>query len=94
MRLTVYGSNFCPATLRFLNVLTENHVMPKFINVTGSVDHLKEFITFRDTSDLYKEIRGSGAIGFPLIELEDGTRTRDVNEVLKKLGIQAEIYYH
>ncbi len=93
MNIKVYGSNVCPATLRFVSLLTENGIMPQFINVTGSINLLKEFITFRDTSPLYDGVRGSGAVGFPLIELEDGTRTRDVNQVLADLGIQAKIEY-
>ena len=93
MNIKVYGSNVCPATMRFVSLLTENGIMPQFINVTGSINLLKEFITFRDTSPLYDGVRGSGAIGFPLIEFEDGTRTRDVNQVLFTLGIQAKIEY-
>ncbi|MBQ8934021.1 MAG: hypothetical protein IJ061_07030 [Lachnospiraceae bacterium] len=93
MNIKVYGSNVCPATMRFVSLLTENGIMPQFINVTGSINLLKEFITFRDTSPLYDGVRGSGAIGFPLIEFEDGTRTRDVNQVLLTLGIQAKIEY-
>ncbi len=93
MNIKVYGSNVCPATLRFISLLTENGIMPQFINVTGSINLLKEFITFRDMSPLYDGVRGSGAVGFPLIELEDGTRTRDVNQVLADLGIQAKIEY-
>ncbi len=91
--MKVYGSNVCPATLRFLSVLTENGIMPTFINVTGSIDHLKEFITFRDQSPLFDNVRGTGSIGFPLIWLDDGTVTRDVNQVLKNLGIKTKIEY-
>ena len=93
MSIKVYGSNVCPATTRFIDVLTENNVMPTFINVTGSINLLKEFIAFRDTSPLYENVRGTGSIGFPLIELEDGTRTRDVNKVLADLGINVKIEY-
>lgn len=88
MAITVYGSNICPGTLRFLRVLTDNGVMPNFVNVTGSIGLLKEFITFRDTSPLYDKIRGTGAIGFPLVQLEDGSYTRDLQGVLDMLGIQ------
>ncbi len=93
MAITVYGSNVCPGTLRFISVLTENGVMPNFVNVTGSIGLLKEFVTFRDTSPLYDGVRGTGAIGFPLVKLEDGTYTRDLNGVLADLGIQARIEY-
>ncbi len=93
MNIKVYGSNVCPATMRFISVLTENGIMPQFINVTGSIHLLKEFVTFRDTSPLYDNVRGSGAVGFPLIQLEDGTYTRDVNGVLEDLGIKTRIEY-
>lgn len=93
MAITVYGSNVCPGTLRFLAILTENGVMPNFVNVTGSIGLLKEFMTFRDTSSLYDGVRGSGAIGFPLVKLEDGTYTRDVNGVLESLGIETKMEF-
>lgn len=93
MNIKVYGSNVCPGTLRFLSILTENGIMPVFINVTGSIDHLKEFILFRDTHAVYEGVRGSGAIGFPLIETEDGSYTKDVNKVLEQLGIETRISY-
>ena len=81
MAIKVYGSTVCPATMRFLSVLTENGIMPTFVNVTGSIDHLKEFITFRDKSPLYDGVRGSGSIGFPLIWLEDGTVTEQIDVI-------------
>ena len=93
MNMKVFGSNACPGTMRFLSVLTENGVMPSFINVTGSIDHLKEFIFIRDTNPIFDSIRGTGRIGFPLIQLEDGTYTTDVNQVLKDLGIDTEIRF-
>ena len=93
MNMKVYGSNVCPATLRFLQILTENGIMPQFVNVTGSINLLKEFVTFRDTSPLYDGVRGTGAVGFPLIELEDGTRTLDANKVLADLGIEARMEF-
>ena len=87
MAIKVYGSTLCPGTQRFLAILTAHGVMSDFVNVTGSIGLLKEFITFRDTSPLYDGVRGTGAIGFPLLRLEDGTWTRDLNGVLESLGI-------
>lgn len=91
--MKVYGSNICPGTLRFLSILAENGVMPLFINVTGSIDHLKEFTLIRDTNPVFDEVRGTGSIGFPLIQLDDGTYTRDVNGVLKELGIKTHMVF-
>ena len=43
MAIKVYGSNVCPGTMCFVSILTAHGIMPQFINVTGSIDHLKEF---------------------------------------------------
>ena len=93
MSIRVYGSTVCPGTMRFLAILTANGVMPQFINVTGSIDHLKAFIALRDTSPLYDGGRGSGAVGFPLVQWEDGTYTRDANAALERLGIQERMEF-
>lgn len=58
------------------------------------IDHLKTFITFRDTSPLFDGIRGTGGIGFPLIQMEDGSYTRDANKVLEELGIQERLGFN
>ena len=94
MAIKVFGSSVCPGTMRFLSILTQNKVMPTFVNVTGSIDHLKAFIAFRDTSPLFDGIRGTGGIGFPLIQLEDGSYTRDANKVLEELGIQERLDFN
>ena len=91
--IKVYGSNTCPGTLNLLRVLTQNGIMPEFVNVTGSVTLLKEFIMLRDTLPMYDAIRGTGRIGFPLIMLEDGSYTLDANSVLEKFGINERINY-
>ncbi|MCD8220898.1 MAG: glutaredoxin [Clostridiales bacterium] len=90
MAITVYGSVLCPATLRFVTTLSNHGVQQNFVNITGSIGLLKEFVTFRDTSPLFDDVRGSGKVGIPMIELEDGTRTLDTKAVLKMLGIEED----
>ena len=87
MAIKVYGSNLCPGTMRFLSILTSHGIMPSFINVTGSIHLLKDFLIKRDTLPCFEGIRVAGRIGFPLIELEDGTCTCDTNAVLEALGL-------
>ena len=62
MAIKVYGSNICPGTMRFLSILTENGVMPQFINVTGSINLLKDFIYLRDTHPAFDAFRGTRPI--------------------------------
>lgn len=92
-KITVYGSNVCPGTLAFLNILTSNHYMPVFINVTGSITLLKEFMYLRDTEACFDGLRGTTSIGFPLIKMPDGTYTRDYKKVLESIGIDADFSF-
>ena len=61
MAIKVYGSNICPSFDAFLSILTENGVMPQFINVTGSINLLKDFIYLRDTHPAFDAFRGTAA---------------------------------
>lgn len=85
MKITIYGSNLCPKTLHSIESITSLGIMPKFINVTGSINLLMDFVKLRDTNPLYDDIRGTEKIGFPTFELEDGTLTRDVDKVLEMI---------
>lgn len=85
--ITVYGSNVCPGTLHTLERLTSHGIMPNFVNVTGSIGLLKEFMLLRDTHPAFDDVRGQARVGFPVFQLEDGTVTRDVEKVMEMLGI-------
>lgn len=47
----------------------------------------------RDTSPVYGPIRGSGRVGFPLIQREDGALTLDANGSLQELGIEDKLQF-
>ena len=94
MAVKVYGSNLCPATMRFLSILTAHGIMPSFVNVTGSIQLLKEFMLLRDTMPCFDSIRSAHRIGFPMIQLEDGTCTCDVNAVLEAMGLEECMTFH
>ena len=93
MKIKVYGSNICPGTMRFISILTSNGVMPDFVNVTGSIGLLKEFLMIRDTDPVFDSVRGTGRIGFPLVQFEDGKLCRDPNKVLEMLGIKERMEF-
>ena len=42
------------------------------MDITGSMLALKTFLTLRDTSDAYRNIRGTRTVGIPML-LVDGT---------------------
>lgn len=82
--LKVYGSNTCPDTLHALVTLRNHNVDITFVNVTGTIGELKNFLYMRDTDAVYEGIQGSKRIGFPLFEREDGSKTLDFNAILKE----------
>jgi len=94
MAIQVYGSNLCPETLHALSVFTANHYMPDFVNITGSIQLLKEFNELRDTLDIYAPVRERHSVGIPLFKLEDGTFTRDAKVAFASVGIDAELSYN
>ncbi|MDO5417782.1 MAG: glutaredoxin [Lachnospiraceae bacterium] len=83
MKVTVVGSHLCPDTLYALNKLTEAGVEIDFKNLSASLPDLKVYLGLRDSEAMYEGVRAAGGIGIPCIIMEDGTKTMDVNEVLK-----------
>ena len=45
------------------------------------------------TSYFFDAFRGTGRIGFPLVQLEDGTYTTDLDGVLDSFGIAARMQF-
>ena len=84
MKITVVGSHLCPDTLYALNELSKKNAEIDFKNLSSSLSDLKEYLALRDGLDIYSDIRTNGGIGIPCFILEDGTKTRDLNEALGK----------
>lgn len=85
MKVKVIGSHLCPDTLYALCKLSENHVDMEFKNLSASLPDLKEYLAVRDSNPMYEAVKAGGGIGIPFFELEDGTATMDLDEVLAKL---------
>ena len=92
--MKIYGSNLCPSTLNALRILTEHHYMPGFVNITGSIGLMKEYIKLRETNPVFQELLGTDSLGFPFFELDDGTWTRDAKKAFASVGIEADLSYH
>ena len=75
MKVTVIGSHLCPDTLYALCKLTEKQADIDFKNLSASLPDLKQ----------YESVRRAGGIGIPYFELEDGTGTLDLNEVMARI---------
>lgn len=83
MKCKVIGSHLCPDTLYALHKLTEAGIEMDFINLSSSLDALKEYLKARETSGLYDAVRAKGGIGIPCFVLGDGAMSLDLSDVLK-----------
>ena len=84
MKVIVIGSHLCPDTLYALCKLREKNADIDFKNLSSSLPDLKAYLAVRETEPQYEAVRAGGGIGIPFFELEDGTKTLDLDEVLKK----------
>ena len=82
MKITVVGSHLCPDTLYALNCLSQAHAEIQFKDISSSLADLKTYLDLRQNSPAYADIREQGGIGIPCFILDNGTATRDLNEVL------------
>ena len=80
--LKVFGSPHCPDCVACKAILEKNHIPFEYIDITGSIRALKQFLALRDYSDAYDEAKKEGYIGIPT--LEDGTILFDYEEWLKE----------
>lgn len=83
MKVTVVGSHLCPDTLYALNKLVEAKADIEFKNLSASLPDLKVYLQLRDNEAMYEAVKTGGGIGIPCFILEDGSKTMDLNEVLK-----------
>ncbi len=84
MKITVVGSHLCPDTLYALCQLRDRNIEVDFKDLSASLPDLKEYLSLRQSLDIYKNVRDAGGIGIPCFILEDGTKTLDLNEALGK----------
>ena len=82
MKVKVIGSHLCPDTLYALNRLSAADAEIDFVDILSCHNALKTFLHIRETSDLYKDIRGTSRIGVPCFVLEDGSMTMDLDKIL------------
>lgn len=81
MKVTVIGSHLCKDTVDALEILKDKKIKIEFLNISEDLTSLKKYLSYRETEDMYEEIRKSGKIGIPLLILEDGTKTFDVDKI-------------
>ena len=85
MKVIIVGSHLCEDTVNTLKVLKEKGVEVEFFNLSEDLSALKKYLHYRETETMYEEVRKNGGIGIPLLMLEDGIKTFDLNEALERL---------
>ena len=65
--------------------MREKNAEIDFKDLSASLPDLKAYLAVRETEPQYEAVRAGGGIGIPFFALEDGTKTLDLDEVLKKL---------
>lgn len=83
MKVTVIGSHLCPDTLYALNRLSGAGAEVEFKNLSASLADLKAYLSLRESSPAYADIRENGGIGIPCFVLENGAVTRSLDEALR-----------
>ena len=53
---------------------TENGIEFKYVDITGSMANLRDFLKYRDTYAEYEEVKARGAVGVPSTVINDGER--------------------
>ena len=84
MKVIMYGIRSCHDCVDAEKLLNERNIPFTYYDFATDPVWLKEFIQIRDKSPLFKAVRENGWIGIPYFELEDGTKTFDVQEVISK----------
>lgn len=80
--LKIYGSMLCPDCVRCREDLDRAGVRYVYLDFADSLKNLKAFLTIRDSSELFAEVREKGSIGIPCILREDGSVTLDWEEFM------------
>lgn len=83
MSMKMYGIKSCHDCVDAEKLLSEKNVEFEYLDFAQEPLYLKEFLQMRDNDPFFKEVRENGYIGIPFFVLEDGTKTFDVNEVIK-----------
>ena len=85
----IYGSPNCPNCVRAKALFEEKGLPFPYVNISGSMEELKEFLKLRDTEELFAPIKEQGLVGIPCFRLESGLLTHDVRQAMIDAYISA-----
>lgn len=80
--LKIYGSMQCPDCVQCRKDLDQAGVPYEYRDFSDSLRNLKEFLSIRDGSSLFAQVKERGSIGIPCIVKDDGSVTLDWEEFM------------
>ncbi|MCI9454255.1 MAG: hypothetical protein HFG83_10575 [Dorea sp.] len=83
MELVIYGMHVCPDCVEALEELDRREIAYLYKDFSEATANLKEFLKYRDSSEIFDEVKADGGIGIPCFVLPDGEVTLSLEDVLK-----------
>lgn len=83
MELVIYGMHVCPDCVEALEELDRREIAYVYKDFSEATANLKEFLKYRDSSEIFDEVKADGGIGIPCFVLLDGEVTLSLEDVLK-----------
>ncbi len=82
-KLIMYGADACPDCVEAKEQLSKlgDAVELDYRDITKSLRHMKEFLSFRDHDERFAPVIRAGAIGIPFFVSEDQTRTFELGDL-------------
>lgn len=86
MALKFYGTMLCPDCVDAHKVLDESGTPFEFVDITGSIPALKEFMFLRDSNPAFDGAKAEQYLGIPAFVTDDDptTTTLNVQDVVQK----------
>ena len=78
----MYGSPNCPNCVRAKEMFEEKGLPYEYVNISGTMAELKEFLKLRDTEALFAPVKEQGLVGIPCFRLENGLLTHNVQQAM------------
>lgn len=86
--MKVYGMGICGDCIAMRKEFDEKGLEYEFVEVTESIPLMREFLTLRDTEDVFAEVRREHRIGVPCFVLPDGSLTLNISVAKAALGAE------
>lgn len=68
-----YGTDLCPDCIEAKEYLKSQNIEYDFVDITGHIANLKEFLALRDNRIEFKPYKEKGYVCVPALLMEDGS---------------------